>query len=259
MTLAVKYFLLALLLIPSKCLSEGELSGLLFWKSNALSTEKRMLHLIYKSERASRKTQWNKAIRLGKKALIVCQKLYPKHNPTCISIMKSVSFAYYKNGELTKENERHIKETFQLASIHLGSHHPHTITAREVHYHLLMALERYEELIPLTQEFIRIEKSSENDEYKILEWEIFLYALYVVNEQKTLLEPTLLRMKALTENLIGTDSEEFKRVVSSLAKSYCANKKYADFFELIKKYRLNIRCKLEQRQRTDLMNPKLDD
>ena len=91
-------------------------------------------------------------------------------------------------------------------------------------------------------ETIDVEKSLQNDEFKILDWEILLYALYKVTEQEQYLEPTLLRMLTLTEKLIGVDSDNFYRVATTLAESYCTQKKYNEFFDLIGKYKIDTKC-----------------
>ena len=74
-----------------------------------------------------------------------------------------------------------------------------------------MDQERYEEAVPVVIDFIRVEAAMKNDEFKILNWETVLYALYKVTEQHQHEEPTLLRLLSLTERLIGADSDDFHR------------------------------------------------
>lgn len=94
----------------------------------------------------------------------------------------------------------------------------------------------------MVHEFIDIEKSLQSDEFKILEWEIILYALYVVTKQAQFEEPTLVRMLKLTKKLIGIDSEDFQRVAVTLAQTYCKNEKYDEFFSFIRQYQLKLTC-----------------
>ena len=155
--------------------------------------------------------------------------------------MKNNVTAYAKTGQI-KSHATEITQAYQLATEALGKKHFTTIIIREYYRQLLLELERYNETVPVVIEIIEVKRSLQNDEFKVLDWEILLYALYIVTEQSEYEEPTLLRMLELTEKLIGVDSDNFYRVASTLAKSNSAQKKYNEFFDLIAKYNIDTKC-----------------
>ena len=82
-----------------------------------------------------------------------------------------------------------------------------------------------------------------NDEFKILDWYIQLYALYKVEGMVVNEVPTLERMLKLTDKLIGKRSDDYKRVAKVLAETYCKQEMYYEFYTFVKKRRLKISCR----------------
>ena len=231
--------LVLLILLSSLCHAGDQPRS--FWDWSPDWTEERLHKLILKTGKAVRKQQWKTAIRHGEKALKGCLELTNERDPRCITLMRNNSLAYHRTGQ-RQQNAEQITRSYQIAYTELGERHYTTTITRDIYYHLLMDQERYEEIIPLVKTFIAIERSMNNDEFKILEWEIMLYAMYKVTEQQEQQEPTLLRMLELTEKLIGADSDDFQRVAITLAETYCAQEKLHDFFTFARQHKLDMRC-----------------
>ncbi len=204
-------------------------------------TEEKFLQQVKKNDKAVNKKQWRSAIDSGELALDGCITLYHELDQRCIIIMKNNVLAYTQTGQIT-EHATEITQAYQLATKAVGKEHFATVIIRDRYHQLLIDQEHYEQVIPIVIEIIEVEKSLQNDEFKILDWEILLYALYVVTEQQQYQVPTLLRMLALTEKLIGVDSENLDRVATTLAGHYCDQKKYNEFFDLSAKYSLKTQC-----------------
>lgn len=204
-------------------------------------TEEKLVDQIKKNDRAFTKRRWGSAIKSGEIALDGCHVLFNKLDQRCIVIMKKNVIAYARSGQIASHTTE-ITQAYQLATQALGKKTFTTAVIRDIYRRLLLDIERYEETVPVVIETIEIERALQNDEFKILDWEILLYALYVVTEQREYEEPTLLRMLALTEKNIGVDSENFYRVASTLAESYCEQKKYNEFFDLIGTYNIDTKC-----------------
>ena len=130
--------------------------------------------------------------------------------------------------------------------------HFSTIRTREVFHQLLLDQVRYKEAIPVVIELIEAERQTSDDEYKVLDWLIQLYALYKIEgfvEQEI---PILLEMTALTEKLLGEESDQLSRTRAVLTESYCEQKQYHDFYELKRQYKIKTKCKLPIRKRITL-------
>lgn len=205
------------------------------WDGDKLHSE------IQAIEKARKDKNWIAVIETGQKALKGCIVLSGGRDPQCIAIMTKISVAYLKSQQLDQHPE-HVKKTYELSSSVLGAKHFHTIQNRDVYHLLLINSERYREAIPLVLEFIDVEKAVGNDEFKILNWLIELYGLYKVSEQTNAEENTLIQLMNLTEKLLGREGEDFKRVATLLAQTYCENKKYHEFFSFAREQTLNLRC-----------------
>ena len=232
--------ILLLLLAPTIALAKNNAPRSLFdWSTEW--TEDKFLKQVKKNDKAVNQKQWTSALRSGEIALDGCTTLYGQLDQRCIIIMKNNVQAYANTGQIA-EHATEITQAYQLATQAVGKQHFTTIIIRDTYRQLLMDQEHYEQTIPILIEMIEVEKSLQNDEFKILDWEILLYALYKITEQHQYQEPTLLRMLALTEKLIGVDSDNFERVAISLAEHYCEQKHYNKFFDLSAKYSLKTEC-----------------
>lgn len=121
--------------------------------------------------------------------------------------------------------------------------HFSTIRIREVFHELVLDQERYATAIPLVKELIAVERETGKDEFKILNWQIQLYALYKIEGHVKQEIPMLEKMARLTEKLMGRESEQLHRTVTVLAETYCTQKHYYEFYELVRKYKIKQSCK----------------
>ncbi|ARN72767.1 hypothetical protein [Oceanicoccus sagamiensis] len=212
-----------------------------FWDWSTEWSEKKFIKQAKKHDKAVSKRQWKKSIELGETALEGCLTLYHPLDQRCIIIMKNNVTAYARTQQ-TLSHRTEITQAYQAATEAVGKKHFSTIIIRDIYRAMLLDLERYEDAVPVFIESIEVERAMQNDEFKILNYEIYLYALYLVTEQPQYEEPTLLRMMALTEKIMGVESDDFYRMVSTLAETYCARKQYNEFFDVIGKYKLDTKC-----------------
>tara|TARA_B110000902_G_scaffold259011_1_gene329653 strand:+ start:1078 stop:1374 length:297 start_codon:yes stop_codon:yes gene_type:complete len=91
-------------------------------------------------------------------------------------------------------------------------------------------------------EIIDLEKSGTNDAFQLMERYNQLYALEGLTENWPAEEAALIRVVQLAQQVLGEDSEEFRAAVEALAYNYCAQKKYYEYFELIKQQQQEIVC-----------------
>jgi tetratricopeptide (TPR) repeat protein len=213
--------------------------------------EARLQSTIKKTKEAFDNKRWEEAINFGENALKECSQLFSERDRRCIRIMKNNSMSYFRAGEL-EEHAANIESAYRIASKELGAMHFSTIRTREVFHQLLLDQVRYKEAIPVVIELIEAERQTSDDEYKVLDWLIQLYALYKIEgfvEQEI---PILLEMTALTEKLLGEESDQLSRTRAVLTESYCEQKQYHDFYELKRQYKIKTKCKLPIRKRITL-------
>ena len=236
----IKAICLFLLLSPSYSWADSQAPrSLLDWSTEW--TEKKYSRQTNKADKAFYRKQWKSAIQLGERTLEGCPALYVETDPRCITQMKKNIIAYAKTNTI-KQHPREITRGYRLAKQELGLTHSATVSSRFYYHKLLQEQDRYLELIPVVIEIIDAEKVLQNDEFRILEWEILLYGLYVVEQKQENIIPTLKRIMDITERIIGLESENFRRAATVLADNYCTEKKYNEFFETIAKYQLDNKC-----------------
>lgn len=206
------------------------------WSKSALQK------VIQQSDDALKGKNWQAAITLGEQALAGCIERMSERDRRCIRVMKNNSLAYYRAGEI-ESNAKKIEKAYRLASSELGPMHFSTIRIREVFHELVLDQERYATAIPLVKELIAVERETGKDEFKILNWQIQLYALYKIEGHVKQEIPMLEKMANLTEKLMGRESEQLYRTVTVLAETYCTQKKYYEFYELVRKYKIKQSCK----------------
>ena len=210
--------------------------------SNKIWTESRLERAELLATKAYERRKWAKAIRHGEKALRGCLALFPETSARCILIMKNNSLAYYRAGSILK-NASEIERAYKLASAELGFEHFSTTKTREVYHQLLLEQERYTEAIAVVRDLITAEQQTTKDEFKELDLLIQLYALYKVEGHTEHELPTLQRMAKLTEKLLGSESEQLTRTHKVLAETYCTQKLYHEFYELVRQHDLGLSCK----------------
>ena len=232
--------MLGILIAPGLSWAEGKAPRSLFDWSTQWS-ERKYHRRANQADKAFYRKQWQSAIKLGESALQGCLTLFATTDPRCITQMNKNVVAYAKTGSL-KQHADEISQTYTLALQVLGPIHSTTVSSRFYYHKLLLEQDRYLELIPVVIETIEAERALQNDEFRILEWEILLYGLYVVENQSERQIPTLKRIMAITERIIGVDSENFRRAATVLADQYCMDKLYNEFFALTARYQLDNKC-----------------
>ena len=197
--------------------------------------------LISDSENAFKRGKWTQSIALGESALKLCQLRLSVNNPRCIYIMKNNSLAYEKAGKLVEHADK-IERAYRVALLQFGPFHYFTIKTQEVFYNLAVKQKRYSETIPVVIALIHHERTNANDKQKILNKFIELYALYKKTDQIQYEVPTLESIAALTKEVIGAETDEYKQATIALAQCYCRQKDYTKFGILISRYSLDISC-----------------
>ena len=69
-----------------------------------------------------------------------------------------------------------------------------------------------------------------------------LYALEGLTENWPEEEAALTLVMKLARDVLGEESEDFKAAVEALAYNYCTQKKYYEYFELIKAEQQEVSC-----------------
>ena len=242
--------------VVSNTYATSQTKALLSAESSAVSsaedqkpwTEGRWESVTKAAQDAFDNKTWAESIMLGESALKGCQQLYSARDRRCIRLMKNNSMAYFRAERLAQNAEK-IEVAYHLASSELGPNHFTTLRTREVFHQLLLDQARYTDAIPVHIKLIEIEQRMGNDEFKILDGLIQLYAMYKVEGVVEQEIPTLLKMTELTEALLGEESDQLTRTVTVLAKTYCEQKHYHDFYEVRDAYQLKEKCKLPIRSR----------
>jgi hypothetical protein len=204
-------------------------------------SERKFDKTILKIDKDIRRKRWAAAIERSQEALPNCIVLYTERSPSCILILKNINQSYEKLRTFNP-NKTQIESAYRLSSEILGPAHPTTRSARDYYYKNLIFNEKYAEAIPLLMEIIHLEKNGANDAFQLMGRYNQLYALEGLTENWPAEEAALIMVLRLAQQVLGKDSEEFKAAVEALAHSYCAQKKYYEYFELIKEQQQEISC-----------------
>lgn len=204
-------------------------------------SERKFEKAVLSIEKDITRKRWQRAIKRGQKALPQCLTLYSENYPSCILILKNINQSYEKIHVFNPDNQQ-IEAAYRLASEVLGYTHSTTKSAREYYYKNLIFNEEYIRAIPLLMEIIDLEQRGANDAYQLMERYNQLYALEGLTENWQAEEAALLMVLKLAQQVMGQDSEEFKAAVEALAYNYCTQKKYYEYFELIREQRQEISC-----------------
>lgn len=206
-------------------------------------SEKKLHKTIMSIDKDVRKKRWKRIIKRSQEALSHCIELHGERDQRCINLLRNINTGYEKTRRFN-DNAEQIKLAYTLALEELGTDHFSTIISRDYYYKYLLFHEKYIAAIPIVKEIIAAEKNRGNDRFEILERTTQLYALYGLTDQFELEEKTLLSLLQMTEELIGKDGEEYKTVAEALAENYCTQKKYHEFFDIVRREKLESRCTL---------------
>jgi len=204
-------------------------------------SERKFEKTILKIDKDLTRQRWQAVIKRGQKALPRCIALYSERALTCIFVLKNINLSYERMYIFNPDSSQ-IEKAYRLSSEVLGKTHFTTNSARDYYYKYLIFNELYAEAKPLLKEFIEIEKSSSNDAYQLMERYKQLYALEGLTENWPAEEAALTMVLKLARDVLGEDSEDFKAAVEALAYNYCTQKKYYEYFELIKKEQQEVSC-----------------
>ena len=204
-------------------------------------SEKKFEKTILSIDKDLNRKRWKSVIKRSQKALPQCVALYSEQALTCIFILRNINLSY-KNMHVFNPDNSQIENAYRLTTEVLGKTHSTTNSARDYYYKYLIFNESYAPAIPLLKEFIEIEKSTRNDAYQLMERYKQLYALEGLTENWPAVEAALTMVIKLARDVLGEDSEDFIAAVEALAYNYCTQKKYYEYFELIKAEQQEVSC-----------------
>ena len=204
-------------------------------------SERKFDKTVLKIDKDIRRKRWEKAIERSQEALPQCHALYSEQATSCILILKNINQSYEKIHAFNPDKTQ-IESAYRLSSRVLGPTHSTTNSARDYYYKFLIFNERYADAIPLLMEIIELEKSRSNDAYQLMERYKQLYALEGLTENWPAEEAALNKVMSLAQQVLGRDSEDFRAAVEALAYNYCIQKKYYEYFELIREQQQEIAC-----------------
>ena len=204
-------------------------------------SERKFEKTILKIDKDLNRKRWKTVIKRSQKALPQCVALYSERALTCIFILRNINQSYEKMHVFNPDNSQ-IENAYRLSTEVLGKTHFTTNSARDYYYKYLIFTESYAPAIPLLKEFIEIEKNTKNDAYQLMERYKQLYALEGLTENWPEEEAALTLVMKLARDVLGEESEDFKAAVEALAYNYCTQKKYYEYFELIKAEQQEVSC-----------------
>lgn len=204
-------------------------------------SEKKFDKTILSIDKDITRKRWKTATKRSQKALPQCIALYSQRALTCIFILRNINLSYEKMHIFNPDSSQ-IKSAYTLSTEVLGKTHITTNNAREYYYKYLIFTESYAQAIPILMEIIALEKSSTNDAYQLMERYKQLYALEGLIENWPEEEAALTMVLRLAKQVLGEDSDDFKAAVEALAYNYCTQKKYYEYFQLIKEQQQEVSC-----------------
>jgi hypothetical protein len=204
-------------------------------------SERKFEKTILSIDKDLNRKRYKTVIKRSQKALPHCIALYSERALSCIFVLRNINQSYAKMYIFNPDSSQ-IENAYRLSSEVLGKTHFTTNSARDYFYKYLIFNERYALAIPLAKEFIEIETNGNNDGFQLMERYKQLYVLEGLTENWPNEEAALTRVLALAKDILGEDSEDFKAAVEALAYNYCIQKKYYEYFELIKQQQQEIAC-----------------
>ena len=204
-------------------------------------SERKFEKTIISIDKDINRKRWETVAKRSQKALPQCVELYSERALTCIFILRNINQSYEKMF-VFNPNSQQIEKAYRLSTEVLGETHFTTNSARDYYYKYLIFTESYAAAIPVVKEFIEIERNSRNDAYQLMERYKQLSALEGLTENWVAEESALNMVMELARDVLGEESEDFKAAVETLAENYCTQKKYYEYFELIKAEQQEINC-----------------
>lgn len=204
-------------------------------------SERKFEKTILKIDKDLTRQRWQAVIKRGQKALPQCIALYSERALTCIFVLRNINQSYEKMYIFNPDSSQ-IEKAYRLSAEILGQNHSTTGSTRDYYYKYLIFTEHYAPAIPLLKEIIAIEKNGANDAFQLMERYKQLYALEGLVENWPAEEKALTMVLRLSKDVLGEDSEDFKAAVEALAYNYCTQKKYYEYFQLIKEQQQEIPC-----------------
>ncbi len=191
------------------------------------------------------RNQWETVIEKGKELLPHCVSLYREDHPSCIILLRHINMAYERL-RLFNPNPDHIRNAYEYAKRIFGQFHFSTQISRDYYYRYSLYREDYGIAITLLRETMQTKKKKDYSPFEELDHTTQLYALQGLLKDWPSEEITLKHLLDMTDQLIGKESEEYITVANALADNYCIQKKYFEYFELVKALSLETNCRLKQ-------------
>ena len=204
-------------------------------------SERKFERTILSIDKDLNRKRWKKVIERSQKALPHCIALYSERSLTCIFVLRNINQSYAKL-HIFNPDSGQIERAYRLSTEVLGKTHFTTTSARDYYYKYLIFTENYAPAIPVVKEIIELEINSTNDAYQLMERYKQLYALEGLTENWPAEEAALHMVMKLAKDVLGEESEDFKAAVEALAYNYCTQKKYYEYFQLIKEQQQEISC-----------------
>ncbi|PCI51594.1 MAG: hypothetical protein COB49_01390 [Alphaproteobacteria bacterium] len=229
-------FLLLIYLTPLVNANEPlKATGKVYW------TEKKLGKIILKADKAAMRKKWNRAIRYGEEMLLGSHALDHHNDHRYINLLKNLN-KYYDNAGRIQEIPGRIEKAYISSRKYLGVAHNTTIESRNLYYKIIIFNKDYQRAIPLILENISILGKSVEDRYRLSQYYRQLYSLYGLTRQLEKEEETLLKLLTLDRQLYGYDDQNNAKIILSLAKNYCLQKKLDAFEKIVQTYNLLYFC-----------------
>ncbi|PCI52699.1 MAG: hypothetical protein COB36_14555 [Alphaproteobacteria bacterium] len=204
-------------------------------------TEEKIGKVAVKADKAATRKNWRRAIKYGEQMLAGSTNLYGSEAPNTITRLKTLNRYYDHAGRLGKIPER-VKRAHLLSKQHFKPNHDTAVISRLLYYKLLIAQKQYVEAIRLVHENIALLTDSEEDQFKKLQYLEQLHGLYALNRQLPERETILLDQLALNKKMVGTHVKDNFKIIMDLAQTYCLQRKFLAFSDLMQSHDLKYEC-----------------
>ncbi|PHZ84779.1 hypothetical protein [Paremcibacter congregatus] len=204
-------------------------------------TEEKIGKVAIKADNAAKRKQWGRAIKYGEKMLEGSELLYGSEATYTITRLKTLNRYYDHAGRLSQISER-VKKAYLLSKEKFKPTHNTANTSRLLYYKLLVSQKEFQAAIPLIQENISILTGSKEDKFRKLHYLEQLHGLYGLTAQLLEREKVLLELLELNKRLVSTQLDDNIKIIMNLAKTYCLQKKFNEFDQLMQRYDLKFEC-----------------
>lgn len=204
-------------------------------------TEEKIGKVAVKADKAATRKKWSRAIKYGEQMLKGSASLYGPEAAYTVTRLKILNRYYDHAGRLSEIPDR-VKRAYRLSKKHFKLTHDTVQISRLLYYKLLTAQKKYAEAIPLILENISVLTDSEEDAFRRLHYLGQLHGLYGLTVQLAEREKVLLELLTLNKRLVGTQLDDNIEIIMNLAETYCLQKKFPEFSNLIQSYDLKYEC-----------------